>query len=790
MWGIGIAVGTSAFVVIGSTYAMAQTRAVVADDTLDRVTVFDADTLANLGSVVIPGGATTFGDIVVSPDGTRAYASRFSTLNTVTVIDITTSPPILAGGNNPIQTTTPALDLSLSADGRYLVVSDGAAAANPITIIDTQTQTVIGTLRPDTDRSSIDVCKSGSDVFMGAASSGNVRRLTLSNTGILADTAQVLGQGSSQPNNVACAPGGTTGVVVNRGTSDLRSFSASSMAAVSTQPLPGAGLGINVVISPDGSRVFGRRATAGLAAYAFDSVTGAIGSEVWSRPTLGGRVTFFGIDQMAIHPAGTKLYVSTAGAVLVLDAGTGTQLGSFPIGNPTGIDIGGVSVAPNQPPTADAGGPYVVAEGATVLLAGSGDDPDNDEVTFAWDLDDDGVFETVGQNSEFSAVGRDGPDSQVVNLQACDPSSACAVVGTTIEITNVSPGIIDLAVSSGEIIEGDTVTLSGAILDPAADDTFSLTIDWGDGSPPETLQLAGAASLSVEHLAMEGQSIAFSRNHTYADDNQTGTPSDTNVISVSVVDDDGDTGTAEGRVVVTNAAPAITAVMGPVDPIRLGVGAATVGVTFTDLGTTDTHTCTFQWGDGTVAQVSIASGDCATSRTYDAAGVYAVQVEVADDDTGSVTAEYQYVVVYDPTGGFVTGGGWIDSPAGAYNPDPTLTGKAHFGFVSKYKPGANVPEGNTNFQFQAGKLHFQSTSYDWLVVAGQDKAKYKGTGTINGAGSYRFMLTVIDNGNSGDKFHIKIWDDNGVVYDNAASSGDDDYDGTVIGGGNIKVHKN
>ena len=51
--------------------------------------------------------------------------------------------------------------------------------------------------------------------------------------------------------------------------------------------------------------------------------------------------------------------------------------------------------------------------------------------------------------------------------------------------------------------------------------------------------------------------------------------------------------------------------------------------------------------------------------------------------------------------------------------------------------------------------------------------------------------TAIDNGSSGDEFHIKIWDDNGggVICDNPAYSGDDEYGGTVIGGGNIKVHK-
>ena len=58
---------------------------------------------------------------------------------------------------------------------------------------------------------------------------------------------------------------------------------------------------------------------------------------------------------------------------------------------------------------------------------------------------------------------------------------------------------------------------------------------------------------------------------------------------------------------------------------------------------------------------------------------------------GSDTSTFQYFVAYDLDGGFVTGGGLIDSPTGVYKPDPDLTGKATFGFVSKYKKGANTP---------------------------------------------------------------------------------------------------
>jgi len=161
------------------------------------------------------------------------------------------------------------------------------------------------------------------------------------------------------------------------------------------------------------------------------------------------------------------------------------------------------------------------------------------------------------------------------------------------------------------------------------------------------------------------------------------------------------------------------------------------------------------------------------------------------------------LAIYDPTGGFVTGGGWINSTAGAYRADLTLTGKANFGFVSKYQKGANIPTGNTEFQFKTGNLNFSSTAYDWLVIAGA-RAQYKGTGTINGGNDngsgYAFMLTAIDgqvNGGGGvDKFRIKIWkkSDGTIVYDNQVGSGVDGSDTsdpvTAVGGGSIVIHKN
>ncbi len=153
-----------------------------------------------------------------------------------------------------------------------------------------------------------------------------------------------------------------------------------------------------------------------------------------------------------------------------------------------------------------------------------------------------------------------------------------------------------------------------------------------------------------------------------------------------------------------------------------------------------------------------------------------------------------FVAVFDPKGGFVTGGGWIMSPAGAYAANPTIAGKATFEFASKYLKGATVPSGDTEFKLKVGDLNFHSTRYEWLAVAGA-KAMFKGVGTINGKGKYGFMLTAIDGkvrgGGGVDKFRIKIWDmtTSAVIYDNQMGAGDAEDVGTVLGGGSIVIHK-
>jgi len=352
-----------------------------------------------------------------------------------------------------------------------------------------------------------------------------------------------------------------------------------------------------------------------------------------------------------------------------------------------------------------------------------------------------------------------------------DSLCSTATVNMTVNAVNDPPSAAIVAPSTGA--EGTLISVSGLATD--VDDT-SFTYAWSvtkNGSPYTT-----------------GSGTPF-----------TFTPDDNGMYGVSLIitDAHSGTGSASASIAVSNVNPVISSVTGPAASIALGT-SATIVVSYSDAGSADTQTATLTWDDITSSTVSCAAGTCSATHAFTATGVYHVGVTVTDDDGGSATSDFSYVVVYDPSAGFVTGSGWITSPAGALASDPSATGKATFGLVSKYQKGQSKPSGSTQFDFTAGSFSFTSTAYDWLVIAGA-KAQYKGTGTVaNSTATYGFLVTATDgdmkNGNAAgpDKFRIKIWDiaTSNVVYDNVLG-GSDDIDAAnpqVLGGGNISINGN
>jgi hypothetical protein len=135
----------------------------------------------------------------------------------------------------------------------------------------------------------------------------------------------------------------------------------------------------------------------------------------------------------------------------------------------------------NEPPTVEAGGPYTVNEGDSTLLTAGGVDPESGPLTYAWDLDDNGTFETAGQTVTFSAD--DGPATATVHVMVTDDGGLTAVGDATVTISNVPPSATFAAPASASAGVPFMLSLSSPY-DPSAADTaagFTYAFDCGDG---------------------------------------------------------------------------------------------------------------------------------------------------------------------------------------------------------------------------------------------------------------------------------------------------------------------
>ena len=196
------------------------------------------------------------------------------------------------------------------------------------------------------------------------------------------------------------------------------------------------------------------------------------------------------VGQLAVHP-GFRL-----GALDFVRAAFVTREVTLPVAGHLNV----VGFGNNGLPTAEAGGPYSVAEGSTISLDASlSSDPEGVPLAYLWDLDGDGLFgetgtaaargDEVGAQPVFSAAALDGPASLDVALRVVDTAGFVAEDTASIEVTNVSP---DCGVSGpADGVTGQVLTFTLAANDPSRADQaagFVYTRELGDGSVDTLLE--------------------------------------------------------------------------------------------------------------------------------------------------------------------------------------------------------------------------------------------------------------------------------------------------------------
>ncbi len=310
----------------------------VGDGSTRSIVVFDANTDTVLGSVPLGTGATIcYGDCVITSDLSLAYVVTVGAV--IWVVDLTTSPPSLASGTNPISIPNFGLDIVLTPDERFLIVC-GGNNPHPVAVVDVATRTVVDTFSTGNDCIAVDAGPDGT-VLVASDTLNRIKRLEIDATGNLTDTGESLVE--TNPLNLYELPGETVGLVVVWNTGQVRSFTIPGLALIDTLSTVGADFGVCALADPSRNRIYVRKDLT-LQAFPFDSATGDFGTIPDWNVTPGAVVVCYGVEQLALHPDGSKLYTTAPGGLQIRDPASGVLLGTLThpdIVAPSGLCIAG-----------------------------------------------------------------------------------------------------------------------------------------------------------------------------------------------------------------------------------------------------------------------------------------------------------------------------------------------------------------------------------------------------------------------------------------------------------------
>ena len=309
----------------------------------------------------------------------------------------------------------------------------------------------------------------------------------------------------------------------------------------------------------------------------------------------------------------------------------------------------GTVTVKNLPPTLGAvtnSGPINEGQSATISAPNASDPAGaNDPLSYSFDCDDNGTYETSSASCAFDDNG-----SYTVGVKVSDGDGGADTGSTIVTANNVAPTATKVFDASAD--EGSSFTLKLASpLDPSNADTaagFQYRFDCGDGSGYGAWGAANSTSCAT-------------------------TDNGTRNVKAEIRDKDL-TPTTEytGAVAVKNVDPVLSALSlsGNTGTACLSGNAANLSFSFSDVGTDDAHSGTINWGDGNTTNFT-SSPQNNVQHTY-GAGTYTITVTVNDDDGGKDSDTATVSKLYNMSG--------ILSP---FNSDPLN--------YSVWKYGSTIP---------------------------------------------------------------------------------------------------
>lgn len=311
------------------------TGQVVATDPEGQALTYTLTTPPPAGKLVFDSATAKF--TYTPTTSQRISAGATSTVDTiamtVTVSDGTTSVPAVI--NIPVSPTwlTNSGEISAVNDGHAVVATATRAyvtnrSAGTVTVIDTTTNSVIGTVAVGPTPDAMAIKPDGTRLYVTSLENNTVKVVNTSTLAVVATIAM------TTPSAIAINSSGSTLYVTSVDTGKVVKIATSTNTVAGVVTLPTGSRPTGIVVSPDKTKIYvvSNKATGGstVAVFAYTSSTATTITNLASTPT-----------SLAVSPDNKRLYVSSSdGKITVVDTTTRAVLATHTVaGVPAGVIV-------------------------------------------------------------------------------------------------------------------------------------------------------------------------------------------------------------------------------------------------------------------------------------------------------------------------------------------------------------------------------------------------------------------------------------------------------------------
>jgi YVTN family beta-propeller protein/VCBS repeat-containing protein len=325
----GVVQGTPA------TATGAVTGQIVGTDPEGAALTYTVTTPPSTGALVFNG---VTGQFTYTPTTLQRVNAGITTVNDTIAMTVTVSDgvnKVATVVNIPVSPApvTKTGEIGAINDAHAMVVAGTRAyvtnkTAGTVTVIDTTTNTVIGTIAVGARPDGLAIKPDGKTLYVSSLDSNTIKVVNTATNTVTATIAV------AKPSAMAMSSSGTTLYITSRDAGTMIKINTSTNTIAGTVTLPAGSRPTDIVVSPDKTKIYviSTKTTGGgsVAVIGSTSTVSTLVTDLASVPT-----------GLAISPDNRRLYVSTAdGKLNVIDTTTKAVVASYTVGGvPAGVTV-------------------------------------------------------------------------------------------------------------------------------------------------------------------------------------------------------------------------------------------------------------------------------------------------------------------------------------------------------------------------------------------------------------------------------------------------------------------